>query len=196
MGSSSSYRMNTSIVAFYSTAECYCSSWCRSRHTRHVYTALNGCLNATPIPRLYALAGIAPLRIRRQVASNSDRCLQEIDPRHPLHGQRPAKHMLSSRISCIDSTKARNASKQDARTTLWVAEWNAHCERSTEILASGTDEPLSTWKSLNRLRVQKGPCRAMMKMWNLSHTDVCGCGERQTMSHLITCCKTLPSRLS
>ena len=25
-----------------------------------------------------------------------------------------------------------------------------------------------------------------MKMWKLSHTDVCDCGERQTMSHLIT----------
>ena len=35
--------------------------------------------------------------------------------------------------------------------------------------------------------VQKGLCRAMMKMWKLSHTDVCDCGERQTMSHLMTC---------
>ena len=54
-------------------------------------------------------------------------------------------------------------------------------------MASGTDEPWSTWRSLNRLRVQKGRCRAMMKMWKLSHTDVCDCGERQTMSHLMTC---------
>ena len=26
-----------------------------------------------------------------------------------------------------------------------------------------------------------------MKMWKLSHTDVCGSGERQTMSHIMTC---------
>ena len=32
-----------------------------------------------------------------------------------------------------------------------------------------------------------GLCRAMMKMWKLSPTDVCDCGERQTMSHLMTC---------
>ncbi len=51
----------------------------------------------------------------------------------------------------------------------------------------GTDEPWSTWRSWNRLRVQKGRRRAMMKMWKLSHTDVCDCGERQTMYHLITC---------
>ena len=26
-----------------------------------------------------------------------------------------------------------------------------------------------------------------VKMWKLSHTDVCDCGERQPMSHLMTC---------
>ena len=56
-----------------------------------------------------------------------------------------------------------------------------------EHLASGTDEPWSTWRSLNWLRMQKGRCWAMMKMWQLSHTDVCDCGERQTMSHLMIC---------
>ena len=177
----------------------------RSRHTGHVDIAVNdacriitGCLKATPIPCLYALARIAPPHIRRKVATNADRCLQEDDPRHPLNGQRPAKHRLPSRNSFLDSTEALNTSKQDARTTLWVEEWNALGERSTEWrdrgiipnehLASGTDEPWSTWTSLNRLRVQKGRCRAMMKMWKLSHADVCDCGERQTMSHLMTCC--------
>ena len=72
--------------------------------------------------------------------------------------------------------------KQDARTTLWVEEYNTLGERSTEWrdrgiipnehLTSGTEEPWSTWRSLNRLRVQKGRCRAMMKMWKLSQTDV------------------------
>ena len=188
----------------FSTAECAFSSSGRSRHTGHVGIALNdtcriitGCVKATPIPCLYALARIAPPHIRRKVAANADRCLQEDDPRHPLHGQRPAKHRLLSRNSFLDSTDALNTSKQDARTKLWVEEWNALGERSTgwrdrgiipnEHMASGTDEPWSTWRSLNRLRVQTGRCRAMMKMWKLSHTDVCECGERQTMSHLMTC---------
>ena len=194
----------TALALCFSTAEYACSSWGRSRHTGHVDIALNdtcriitGCLEATPIPCLYALAGIAPPHIRRKVAANADRCLQEDDPIYPLHGQRPAKHRLPARNSFLDSTEALNTSKQDARTTLWVEEWNALGERSTEWrdrgiitnehLASGTDEPWSTWRSLNRLRVQKGRCRAMMKMWKLSHTDVCDCGERQTMSHLMTC---------
>ena len=46
--------------------------------------------------------------------------------------------------------------------------------------------------SLNRLRLEKGRCRAIMKMWKLSHTDVCDCGERQTMSHLMTCYVVMP----
>ena len=62
----------------------------------------------------------------------------------------------------------------------------ARCHK-IERLSSGTDEPWATWRSLNRLRVQKGRCRAMTKMWMLSHTDVCDCGERQTMSHLMAC---------
>ena len=87
--------------------------------------------------------------------------------------------------------------QQDARTTLWVEELNVIGDRSTEWrdrgiipnehLASGTDEPWSTWRSLNRLSVQKGLCLAMVKMWKLSHTDACDCGERETMSHLMTC---------
>ena len=120
---------------------------------------------ATRIPCLHALAGIAPPHIRRKVVSNADRYLQEDDPRHPVHDQRPSKHRLPSRNSFLDSTEALNTSKQDASSTLWVEQWNTLGERSTqwrdrgiipnEHLASGTDEPWSTWRSLNRLRVQK-----------------------------------------
>ena len=66
----------TALALCFSTAEYACSSWGRSRHTGHVDIALNdtcriitGCLKATPIPCLYALAGLAPPRTRRKVAS-------------------------------------------------------------------------------------------------------------------------------
>ena len=87
----------TALALCFSTAEFACSSWGRSRHTWHVDIALNdtcriitGFLNATPIPCLFALAGIAPPDIRRKVASNADSCLQEDDARHPLHGPLPS----------------------------------------------------------------------------------------------------------
>ena len=36
------------------------------------------------------------------------------------------------------------------------------------------------------VKVESSP-ETSLKMWKLSHTDVCDCGERQTMSHLMTC---------
>ena len=181
-----------------------CSSWGRSRHTAHVDIDLNDtcriitvCLKAIPISCLYARAGIAPPHIRRKVASNADRCLQEDDPRHPLNGQHRAKQRLPSRNSFLDSTEPLTTSKQDARTTLCVEEWNALDNRSTEwrdrgiipneCLASSTEEPWSTWRSLNRLRVQKGRYRAMMKMWKLSHTNVRDLGETGYVSAYDMC---------
>ena len=101
----------------------------------------------------------------------------------------------------LDSKEALNTSKQDSRTRLWVEEWNALGARSTEWrdrgiipneqLASGREDPWSTWRSLNRMRVQKGCRLAMIKMSKLSHTDVCDRGERQTWYHLITCVDAL-----
>ena len=129
----------TALALCFSTAEYACSPWGRYIDTGHVDIALNdtcriitGCLKATPISCLYALVRIAPPHIRRKGAANADRCLQEDDPRHPFHGQRPAKHRLPSRNSFLDSAEALNTSKQDARTPLWVEEWNALGERSTE----------------------------------------------------------------
>ena len=84
--------------------------------------------------------------------------------------------------------------KSDKGDTLSLEEWNPFGERSNEWrdrgiipnehLASGTDEPWSTCRSLNRLRVQKARCRAMKKIVKISHADVCDCGKRQT--HLMT----------
>ena len=87
----------------------------------------------------------------------------------------PCQAQVPSRNRFLDSAESLNTSKQDVRTTLWVEEWNALGERSTEWrdrgiipnehLTNGTDRALSTWRSSNRPRVQKGRCRAMMKMW-------------------------------
>ena len=54
------------------------------------------------MPCLYALAGIAPPHIRRKVANNADRCLQEDGPRYPLQalpstGVHPETALLTQR---------------------------------------------------------------------------------------------------
>ena len=42
------------------------------------------------------------------------------------------------------------------------------------------------WSSILLTVQLTGRCRAMMKMWKLSHTDVCDCVDRQTVSHRVT----------
>ena len=126
------------------------------------------------MPCLYALAGIAPPHIRRKVAANADRCLQEDDPRHPLHGQRPAKHRLPSRNSFLDSTEALNTSKQDARTTLWVDEWN---------VLSGVTEGSSHMNILPAAQTNPGPLGGAWIGWEC-RKDVVGLWWKCGSSHI------------
>ena len=65
-------------------------------------------------------------------------------------------------------------------------EWRDRGIIPNEHLASGTEDPWSTWRSLNRLRVQKGPMSGHGENVE-AVSNRCDCGERQTMSHLMTC---------
>ena len=45
------------------------------------------------------------------------------------------------------------------------------------------------WSLLNRFRTeQQGHCGACRRKWRLSDTDLCPCGETQTMSHIVESC--------
>ena len=41
---------------------------------------------------------------------------------------------------------------------------------------------------LNRFRTEQGHCGACRKKWQLTDTDLCPCGETQTMSHIVESC--------
>ena len=41
---------------------------------------------------------------------------------------------------------------------------------------------------LNRFRTEQGDCGACRRKWRLTDTDLCPCGETQTMSHIIESC--------
>jgi len=47
---------------------------------------------------------------------------------------------------------------------------------------------------LNRFWAAQGHCGACEKKWNQAATDVCSCGEKQTMSHTVDSCP--PSKLN
>ena len=41
---------------------------------------------------------------------------------------------------------------------------------------------------LNRFRTKQGHCGACRRKWRLANTDLCPCGETQTMSHIVESC--------
>jgi len=79
----------TAPALCYSCGEYATPVWCRSMHAKHVDVPLNdafclvtGCLKATPLHKLYLLAGIAPSPIRRDVSADIERTRQTNDSRH------------------------------------------------------------------------------------------------------------------
>ena len=99
----------------FSTAEYACSSWGRSRHTRHVDTALNDtcriitvCLNATPIPCLYSLAGIAPFPHRayaeRLLITQIDASKKLIPDTHSMANALPSTASIQWELSLLNTS--------------------------------------------------------------------------------------------
>jgi len=53
---------------------------------------------------------------------------------------------------------------------------------------AGLDLPRQQWSLLNRFRTEQGHCDACRRKWQLTDTDLCLCGETQTMSHIVESC--------
>jgi len=52
----------------------------------------------------------------------------------------------------------------------------------------GFDLSQQQWSPLNRFQTAQGHCGACKKKWNQAATDLCPCGEIQTMSHIVDFC--------
>ena len=48
--------------------------------------------------------------------------------------------------------------------------------------------PRQQWSLLNRFRTEQGHCGACRMKWRLADTDLCPCGETQTMPHIVESC--------
>ena len=57
-----------------------------------------------------------------------------------------------------------------------------------EIYASVRQLPRQQWSLLNRFRTEQGHCSACRRKWRLTDTDLCPCGETQTMSDIVKTC--------
>ena len=65
---------------------------------------------------------------------------------------------------------------------------NSHLVCDPTIRQSGFDLPRQQWSLLNCFRTEQGHCGACWSQWRLTDTDMCPCGETQTMSHIVESC--------
>jgi len=69
------------------------------------------------------------------------------------------------------------------RPSVWVSDTFVYSvETNKRIL------PEQQWSLLNRFRTEQGHCGACRRKWRLTDTDLCPCGETQTMSHIVESC--------
>jgi len=60
--------------------------------------------------------------------------------------------------------------------------------RNVRLHQQGFDLPRQQWSLLNRFRTEQGHRGACRRKWRLTDTDLCPCGETQTMSHIVESC--------
>ena len=76
----------------------------------------------------------------------------------------------------------------------WRESWksspvvNAHLIDDPTIQQPGFTLARQQWSFLNRFRTGQRHCGACRKTWCLTDTDLCSCGETQTMSHILESC--------
>jgi len=103
-----------------------------------------------------------------------------------------------SPVSCRLSALARLTSRKPLWLDLqpvdinsrWRHNWksaqvvNSHLVCDPTIRQPGFDLPRQQSSLLNRFRMEQGHCGACRRKWRLTYTDLCPCGETQTMSQL------------
>ncbi|KAI5727952.1 hypothetical protein M8J77_009167 [Diaphorina citri] len=189
--------LRTSAMALcMSTAEYAAPVWKNSAHSKQVDVAFNdtirivtGCLKPTPVQKIYPIVGIAPPKIRRQVAAEIERSKQSTDHRHPLYNHHPPPARLKSRSSFLRSTLELNGSPPTRRLDLWNEGTPDPLIELKEEASPGFQLRYPVWKSLNRLRTGVTRCRVNLVKWGYveDEDDQCDCGQVQTNEHLLVC---------
>jgi hypothetical protein len=198
-GANASTMRSSALALCYSVGE-YCSPvWARSAHTNLIDVQLNstmrlitGTLKPTPLPWLPVLANIEPPALRRKAAVDKLVMKADLHDEWGLHGDITNHPTLR-----LSSRKPIWSYSQPIEiTTRWSEDWkmamvvNNHLVGDPAIHQPGFDLPRRQWSLLNRLRIAQGNCRACCKKWGLCSSDLCDCGEVQTMSHIVDACPT------
>lgn len=76
----------------------------------------------------------------------------------------------------------------------WRESWksapviNAHLVDAPTNQQSGFTLPRQQWSLLNRFRTSQCHCGACRRIWGLTDTGLCPCGETETMIHIVESC--------
>jgi len=65
---------------------------------------------------------------------------------------------------------------------------NSHLVCKPTIRQQGFDLPRQQWSLLNHFSTEQGHCGASRRKWRPTDTDLCPCGETQTMFHIVKSC--------
>jgi len=142
-----------------------------------------------PLPWLLVLSNIEPPAPKRKAAT--DKLVEKI-VKHDSWPIQP--DILSPPLLRLTSRKPLWLDLQPADIkSRWRHNWksaqvvNSHLVCDPTIRQPGYDLPRQQWSLLNRFRTEQGPCGACRRNGDLD-TDLCPCGETQTMSHTVESC--------
>ena len=196
-GANATTVRSSALALCYSVAE-YCAPvWSRSAHTHLVDVQLNstmrlitGTLKPTPLPWLPVLANIEPPEIRRKAAVDKLITKTSIHEDWGLHDEitDPPIYRLSSRHPVWSDMEPIDI------MTRWRDAWKSALVVNSDLVCDpairqpGFDLPRRQWCLLNRFRTAQGQCKACLKRWGHADSDLCDCGDVQTMSHIVNAC--------
>ena len=196
-GADANTLRSSALALCYSVGE-YCAPvWARSAHTKLVDVQLNttmrlvtGTLRPTPLPWLPVLSNIEPPALRRKAAVDKLISKAIENTKWDFHNDIvcPPRHRLTSRRPLWTDMQPVDTG------TRWQEDWQTASVVNNSLVSDpaiqlpGFDLPRRQWSMLNRFRTDQGHCRACHKRWGLASSDLCDCGEVQTMSHIVNTC--------
>ena len=163
----------------------YCSS--RVLHPSLVTLCSHKSGRCTPLPWLPVLSKFEPPALRRKAAT--DKLVEKIVkhdswPIQPDIFNAPLLRLTSRKLLWLDlqPVDIKSRCRHNWNSAQLV---NSHLVCDPTIRQPGFDLARQQWSLLNRFRTEQGHCNACWRKWRLTGTDLCACGETQTMFHIV-----------
>jgi len=149
---------------------------------------MSGTLRSTPLPWLPVLPNIELPALRRKAAS--DKLVEKIIEYDSWPIQ---PDILSPSLLRLTSRKPLWLDLQpvDIKSRCrhnWKSAQVVSSHLVCDIWQPGFDLPRQQWSLLNCFCMKQGHCGACRRKWRLTDTDLCPCGETQTMFHIVESC--------